>query len=373
MVTARLRYAVPARRRRDRRGRAGRRAAPGAEPDASGSARPPGSASPGPSCRPAQPTGPASCPPSLGSRSSRAPTSGRRLSALRLVGSTAPSTRPFPSYGWCADYTDRADHPSGKGRAVAAGDRQTTDARLRATLAAVAPGTELREGLERILRGRTGALVVLGQDKVVDSICTGGFLLDVEFTPTGLRELAKMDGAIVCDRDATRIIRAGVHLMPDADHRHPGDRHPAPHRRPGGPADRLPRHLRLAVDAHHRAVRQRRALRPRGQRRDLVSRQPGPRHPRALQAPPRRGLRHAVGPRDRGPRHGSRRRLGRPAARDGAADRQRDRGVRARARQRRPAARPAARRAGRRRRRRPPAGHPRLRAGRPQGAVRPRT
>ena len=71
-----------------------------------------------------------------------------------------------------------------------AGDRQITDARLRATLAAVAPGTELREGLERILRGRTGALVVLGQDKVVDAISTGGFLLDIDFKPTGLRELA---------------------------------------------------------------------------------------------------------------------------------------------------------------------------------------
>lgn len=95
-------------------------------------------------------------------------------------------------------------------------DQQTTDPRLRATLAAVAPGTDLREGLERILRGRTGALVVLGHDKTVESICTGGFLLDVDFTATGLRELAKMDGAIVCDRDANSIVRAGVHLMPDS-------------------------------------------------------------------------------------------------------------------------------------------------------------
>ncbi|HET7173120.1 MAG TPA: DNA integrity scanning diadenylate cyclase DisA [Nocardioidaceae bacterium] len=94
-------------------------------------------------------------------------------------------------------------------------DRQSEDARMRATLAAVAPGTELREGLERILRARTGALVVLGSDRTVESICTGGFELDVEFAATGLRELAKMDGAIVCDRDATRILRAGVHLMPD--------------------------------------------------------------------------------------------------------------------------------------------------------------
>jgi diadenylate cyclase len=99
---------------------------------------------------------------------------------------------------------------------VAGGDRQTSVARLRATLAAVAPGTELREGLERVLRGRTGALVVLGNDKTVESLSTGGFDLDIEFAATALRELAKMDGAIVCDRDATKIIRAGVHLMPDS-------------------------------------------------------------------------------------------------------------------------------------------------------------
>ncbi len=86
---------------------------------------------------------------------------------------------------------------------------------LMRTLAAVAPGTALRDGLERVLRGRTGALVVLGWDKTVDGLCTGGFALDVEFSATRLRELAKMDGAIVCDRDASRIVRANVHLMPD--------------------------------------------------------------------------------------------------------------------------------------------------------------
>ena len=55
------------------------------------------------------------------------------------------------------------------------------DDQLRDTLAAVAPGTELRDGLERILRGRTGALIVMGMDGVVDDICSGGFELDVEF------------------------------------------------------------------------------------------------------------------------------------------------------------------------------------------------
>jgi diadenylate cyclase len=86
---------------------------------------------------------------------------------------------------------------------------------LRATLALMAPGTALRDGLERILRGRTGALIVLGYDRVVDTLCTGGFPLDVEFSATRLRELCKMDGAVVLSSDGARIVRAAVHLMPD--------------------------------------------------------------------------------------------------------------------------------------------------------------
>jgi diadenylate cyclase len=84
---------------------------------------------------------------------------------------------------------------------------------LRSTLAAVAPGTELRDGLERILRGRTGALIVLGLDQTVEAMCSGGFVLDVEFSATRLRELAKMDGAVVVD--GNRIVRAAVQLLPD--------------------------------------------------------------------------------------------------------------------------------------------------------------
>ena len=98
---------------------------------------------------------------------------------------------------------------------MAATDRADDVLRLRATLANIAPGTSMRDGLERILRGRTGALIVLGSDKTVDAISTGGFFLDIPFTATGLRELAKMDGAIILDRDASRILHAAVHLMPD--------------------------------------------------------------------------------------------------------------------------------------------------------------
>ncbi|GAB4009310.1 DNA integrity scanning diadenylate cyclase DisA [Nocardioides ultimimeridianus] len=92
---------------------------------------------------------------------------------------------------------------------------RTDEERLRETLAAIAPGTALRDGLERILRGRTGALIVLGHDRLVEQISSGGFQLDVPFTATGMRELAKMDGAIIVDGALSRIIRAAVHLMPD--------------------------------------------------------------------------------------------------------------------------------------------------------------
>lgn len=47
---------------------------------------------------------------------------------------------------------------------------KTRETSLRRTLARVAPGTELRTGLERILRGRTGALIVLGFDRSVESL-----------------------------------------------------------------------------------------------------------------------------------------------------------------------------------------------------------
>ncbi len=86
---------------------------------------------------------------------------------------------------------------------------------LRDAIARLAPGTVLRDGLERILRGRTGGLIVLGYDDGVEAICDGGFSLDVEYVPTRLRELSKMDGAVVLSSDGKRIVRANVQLVPD--------------------------------------------------------------------------------------------------------------------------------------------------------------
>jgi len=95
------------------------------------------------------------------------------------------------------------------------GTDKNRDERRRAALAAVAPGTALRDGLERILRGNTGALIVLGDDASVEALCSGGFEFEVEFSATRLRELAKMDGAIVLGDTNRTIVRAAVHLVPD--------------------------------------------------------------------------------------------------------------------------------------------------------------
>ena len=95
------------------------------------------------------------------------------------------------------------------------GSAPPTTATLRETIGRLAPGTALRDGLERILRGRTGALIVLGYDERVETICDGGFSLDIRFAPTRLRELSKMDGAVVLSTDGNHIVRANVQLVPD--------------------------------------------------------------------------------------------------------------------------------------------------------------
>src|SRR4029077_1542685 len=60
-------------------------------------------------------------------------------------------------------------------------------------------------------------LIVVGAGPDVLSVCSGGFLLDAEFTPPRLSELAKMDGAIIVSGDCQRIVRSNVHLVPDSN------------------------------------------------------------------------------------------------------------------------------------------------------------
>lgn len=58
----------------------------------------------------------------------------------------------------------------------------------------VAPGTVLYEGLENILRARTGALIVVGDSEKVMEVVDGGYQINAELNPASLYELAKMTG-----------------------------------------------------------------------------------------------------------------------------------------------------------------------------------
>jgi diadenylate cyclase len=89
------------------------------------------------------------------------------------------------------------------------------DERLLAVLAKVAPGTALREGLDRIIRAHKGAIIVLGHNDAVEPLISGGFKMATAFTAQRLSEVAKMDGGIILDDDVERILFVNVHLMPD--------------------------------------------------------------------------------------------------------------------------------------------------------------
>jgi diadenylate cyclase len=79
----------------------------------------------------------------------------------------------------------------------------------------IAPGTALREGIESILHARTGGLIVIGEPEELSFLNSGGIKLDIDYTPAFLYQVAKMDGAIILNANATKIAMANVQLMPD--------------------------------------------------------------------------------------------------------------------------------------------------------------
>lgn len=81
----------------------------------------------------------------------------------------------------------------------------------------IAPGTAIREGLDNILKAKTGGLLVFGDSKEVLDLVDGGFSLDVEYTPARLYELAKMDGSIILSADFKRILYANTQLIPSSE------------------------------------------------------------------------------------------------------------------------------------------------------------
>jgi len=83
------------------------------------------------------------------------------------------------------------------------------------SLKILAPGTIIREGLDSILRAKTGALIVIGDSPEIMKLVDGGFYINTELTPAHLYELAKMDGAIILSSDEKKILYANTQLNPD--------------------------------------------------------------------------------------------------------------------------------------------------------------
>ncbi len=90
------------------------------------------------------------------------------------------------------------------------------DAVITEVLKMIAPGTPIRDGLESILKAKTGALIVIGDTKEILDLVDGGFELDVDYTSARLYELAKMDGAIVISEDLKKILYANAQIIPSS-------------------------------------------------------------------------------------------------------------------------------------------------------------
>ena len=77
------------------------------------------------------------------------------------------------------------------------------------------PGEPLRIGVDLIADKKSGALIVIGSSAKLEKISSGGVdLINCEYSPEMLSELAKMDGAIIVDELVTKILKANVHLNP---------------------------------------------------------------------------------------------------------------------------------------------------------------
>src|SRR2546421_13048534 len=82
------------------------------------------------------------------------------------------------------------------------------DPKVLSAVGRIAPGTDLRQGIDDIIRSKEGALIVIGEPSELAFMFSGGIQLDQPFTPQLLYELAKMDGAIIVNAAATKLAGA---------------------------------------------------------------------------------------------------------------------------------------------------------------------
>ena len=95
--------------------------------------------------------------------------------------------------------------------------RKSSQEALRRARELISPGTLLREGISAILQSGTGALICVGPLKKLTDISEGGVKVDVKLTPKLLYELCKMDGAIILNDDASKIVFVNRFLKPDTN------------------------------------------------------------------------------------------------------------------------------------------------------------
>ena len=106
--------------------------------------------------------------------------------------------------------------------------RKSTENKITEILKLISPGTPIRDGLENILRAKTGALLLITDNNdLIKEVVDGGFSINEEYTSSKLYELAKMDGAIVLSGDLKRILFANAQLIPsrEIETRETGTRH----------------------------------------------------------------------------------------------------------------------------------------------------
>ncbi len=94
-------------------------------------------------------------------------------------------------------------------------DDPRRDPQLLQAIQKVAPGTELRQAIDDVIRSHEGALIVVGDPAELSFLYSGGIRIDAPFRPQLLYELAKMDGAIIVDAAIKKLAWANVQLMPD--------------------------------------------------------------------------------------------------------------------------------------------------------------
>src|SRR5207253_10492286 len=94
-------------------------------------------------------------------------------------------------------------------------DDPRRDPLLLDSLERIAPGTELRQAIDDVIRSREGALIVIGDPNELSFLFSGGMRLDQPFTPQFLYELAKMDGAIIVTPTLRKVAYGDVQPLPE--------------------------------------------------------------------------------------------------------------------------------------------------------------